>query len=99
MSIKLPGKRNILIKKIKIPLLGMHNIRNSTAAAAVASTIGIPKEIIKKGLKDFKGVQRRFNKVFTYRDADFYDDYAHHPTEIKEVLNGVKAAYKKNRII
>ena len=99
LSIKLPGKRNILIKKIKIPLLGMHNIRNSTAAAAVASTIGIPKEIIKKGLKDFKGVQRRFNKVFTYRDADFYDDYAHHPTEIKEVLNGVKAAYKKNEII
>ena len=48
LSIKLPGKRNILIKKIKIPLLGMHNIRNSTAAAAVASTIGIPKEIIKK---------------------------------------------------
>ena len=99
LSIKLPGKRNILIKKIKIPLLGMHNIRNSTAAAAVASTIGIPKEIIKKGLKDFKGVQRRFNKVFTYRDTDFYDDYAHHPTEIKEVLNGVKAAYKKNEII
>jgi UDP-N-acetylmuramate--alanine ligase len=99
LSIKLPGKRNILIKKIKIPLLGMHNIRNSTAAAAVASTIGIPKEIIKKGLKDFKGVQRRFNKVFTYRDADFYDDYAHHPTEIKEVLNGVKEAYKKNEII
>tara|TARA_B110001452_G_scaffold259625_1_gene256200 strand:+ start:511 stop:1905 length:1395 start_codon:yes stop_codon:yes gene_type:complete len=99
LSIKLPGKRNILIKKIKIPLLGMHNIRNSTAAAAVASTIGIPKEIIKKGLKDFKGVQRRFNKVFTYRDTDFYDDYAHHPTEIKEVLNGVKEAYKKNEII
>jgi len=99
LSIKLPGKKNTLIKKIKIPLLGIHNIRNSTAAAAVASTIGIPKEIIKQGLKEFKGVQRRFNKIFTYRETNFYDDYAHHPTEIKEVLNGVRAVYKKEEII
>ena len=99
LSIKMPGKKNILISKIKIPLLGIHNIRNSTAAAAVALTIGISKLIIKKGLKEFKGVQRRFNKIFTYRETSFYDDYAHHPTEIKEVLNGVRAAYKKNEII
>ena len=99
LSIKLPGKKNILIKKIKIPLLGNHNIRNSTAAAAVASTIGISNRIIKQGLKEFKGVQRRFNKIFTYREANFYDDYAHHPTEIKEVLNGVRTAHKKNKII
>jgi len=98
LSIKLPGKKNILINKIKIPLLGIHNIRNSTAAVAVASTIGISKAIIKKGLKEFKGVQRRFNKIFTYREASFYDDYAHHPTEIKEVLNGVRAAYKEEKI-
>ena len=99
LLIKLPAKKNILIKKIRIPLLGIHNIRNSTAAVAVASTIGIPKQIIKKGLKEFKGVQRRFSKIFTYRETSFYDDYAHHPTEIKEVLNGVRAAYKKNEII
>ena len=99
LSIKLPGKKNILINKIKIPLLGIHNIRNSTAAIAVASTIGISNTIIKKGLKEFKGVQRRFNKIFTYRETDFYDDYAHHPTEIKELLNGVRAAYKKDKII
>ena len=99
LSIKLPGKKNILIKKIIIPLLGIHNIRNCTAAAAVASTIGISKNIIKKGLKEFKGVQRRFTKIFTFRETSFYDDYAHHPTEIKEVLNGVRAAYKKNEII
>ena len=99
LSIKLPGKKNTLIKKIKAPLLGVHNIRNSTAAAAVATTIGIPKETIKQGLKEFKGVQRRFNKIFTYRETNFYDDYAHHPTEIKEVLNGVRAVYKKEEII
>jgi UDP-N-acetylmuramate--alanine ligase len=99
LIIKLPGKKNTLIKKIRIPLLGIHNIRNATAATAVTITIGISNEVIKKGLREFKGVQRRFNKIFTYRDVRFYDDYAHHPTEIKEVLRGVKAAYKKDEII
>ena len=99
LSIKLFGKKNISIKNIKIPLLGIHNIRNATAAAAIAFTIGISKKIIKKGLKEFKGVQRRFNKIFTYRETSFYDDYAHHPTEIKEVLDGVRTAFKKNEII
>jgi len=99
LAIKLPGKKNININKIRIPLLGIHNIRNSTAATAVALTIGISKNVIKNGLKDFKGVQRRFNKIFSYRETNFYDDYAHHPTEIKEVLNGVRAAYKKEEVI
>ena len=99
LAINLPGKKKTIIKKIKIPLLGIHNIQNSTAAAAVALTIGISKNVIKSGLKEFKGVQRRFNKIFTYRKTNFYDDYAHHPTEIREVLNGVRAAYKKEEVI
>ena len=99
LDIRLPGKKNTTIKKIKIPLIGLHNIRNATAAVAVAITIGISKKTIKQGLKEFKGVQRRFNKIFTYGETSFFDDYAHHPTEIKEVLNGVKQAYKKEEII
>tara|TARA_E500000331_G_scaffold358027_1_gene422311 strand:- start:37 stop:1431 length:1395 start_codon:yes stop_codon:yes gene_type:complete len=99
LDIRLPGKKRFYIKNIKIPLLGLHNIRNATAAAAVAITIGISKDVIKKGLKEFKGVQRRFNKIFTYRETIFYDDYAHHPTEIKELLNGVSEVYKKEEII
>ena len=99
LAIDLPGKKNLIIRKIKLPLLGIHNIRNSTAAVAVALIIGISQNIIKKGLKEFKGVQRRFNKIFTYRETNFYDDYAHHPTEIREVLNGVRAAYKKEEVI
>ena len=98
IEIKLPGKNKIKINNIKIPLLGLHNIRNATAALAVSITIGISKKIIKEGLKEFKGVQRRFNKIFTYREIPFFDDYAHHPTEIKEVLNGVKKVYKKYEI-
>ena len=99
LVINLPGKKNRVINKIKIPLLGTHNILNSTAAVAVALTIGISENVIKNGLKEFQGVQRRFNKIFTHRETSFFDDYAHHPTEIKEVLNGVKSVYKKDEVI
>ena len=95
LSIKVPNKKKLLIKKIKIPLLGIHNVRNSVAAIAVAWTVGISILDIKRGLLNFKGVQRRFNKIFTYNKIDFYDDYAHHPTEIKFVMEGVNNTYKK----
>ncbi len=94
LQVRVPNKKKILIKKIKIPLLGLHNIRNSVAAAGVALTIGISVLDIKKGLLNFRGVQRRFNKIFRYNNIDFYDDYAHHPTEIKVVLDGVNKVYK-----
>jgi UDP-N-acetylmuramate--alanine ligase len=94
LQVRVLNKKKIFFKKIRIPLLGIHNIRNSVAAAAVALTVGISISDIKKGLLNFKGVQRRFNKIFTFKGIDFYDDYAHHPTEIKVVLEGVNKVYK-----
>ena len=99
ININLPGAKKIFIINIKIPLIGLHNIRNSTAAAAVAFSVGIPVSIIKKGLEKFSGVQRRFTKVFSFQNVPFFDDYAHHPTEIIEVLDGVREVYKKKEII
>tara|TARA_B100000700_G_scaffold76167_1_gene85274 strand:- start:842 stop:2158 length:1317 start_codon:yes stop_codon:yes gene_type:complete len=99
LKISLPGTKENFIKNIKIPLIGLHNIRNSTAAAAVAFSVGIPIKIIKKGLEKFSGVQRRFTKVFSYRNVSFFDDYAHHPTEIIEVLDGVRKVYKNKEIV
>tara|TARA_B100000902_G_C27249887_1_gene884681 strand:+ start:11 stop:1405 length:1395 start_codon:yes stop_codon:yes gene_type:complete len=96
VDISLPNKKTLYIKNLKIPLLGIHNIRNSVAALGVALSVGIPIQKIKKGLMNFKGVQRRFNRIFTYNDIDFYDDYAHHPTEIKVVMQGVKKVFKKH---
>jgi len=91
--------KNYNIKDVKIPLLGIHNIRNATVAAAVATTIGISSIVTKQALKEFKGVQRRFNKIFTFKKAIFFDDYAHHPTEIKELLNGVKKVYNNKEVV
>ena len=99
IKITLPGSKENFIKNIKIPLIGLHNIRNSTAALSVAYSIGIPIKIIKKGLEKFSGVQRRFTKVFSFQNVPFFDDYAHHPTEITEVLNGVREVYKNKEIV
>ncbi len=99
VEITLPSKKKTRINNIKIPTIGLHNIRNATAAVAVAFSIGISSNLIRQGLKNFQGVQRRFNNIFNYEKSIFIDDYAHHPTEIKEVLNGVKEVYKKKEVI
>ena len=99
LKIKISDSKPRFIRKIKVPTIGMHNIRNTTAAIAVATSVGIPNEIIKKSLINFKGVQRRFTKIFNYRNIPFFDDYAHHPTEISEVLNGVRDVYKDSEIV
>ena len=99
LQINLPGKINEKIKKIQIPMIGEHNIKNATAAIAVAYSIGISIRLIKKGLKNFEGVQRRFNHIFEYRNTQFIDDYAHHPTEISAVLDGIKQVYTNEEIV
>jgi len=99
IEMNLPNKKKTILKKFEIPLIGSHNIKNATAAIAVSHFIGIPLNILKKSLKNFKGVERRFNKILSFNGAEIYDDYAHHPTEIKELINGVKNSYKEKKII
>ena len=80
-------------------LLGRHNVLNAAAAISVCINLGVNINIIKKSLKKFSGVQRRMTKIFTKNQNEFYDDYAHHPTEIKSILEGVKNVYKNKNVI
>ena len=90
-------KRNI--KNINIKLLGKHNALNTAAAFIVCLNLGANLNVIKKSLKNFSGVQRRMTKVFSKNNNEFYDDYAHHPTEINSILEGVKNVNPKRKII
>ena len=65
----------------------------AAAASAVCLNLGVSHQVIKKSLRKFTGVQRRMTKIFSKNHNDFYDDYAHHPTEIRSILEGVKNAY------
>ena len=99
LRIKLIHNKIYKIKNIKVNLIGDHNISNATASIAVAINLGIQIKKIKKALKKFSGIQRRFTKVFSLEKKEFYDDYAHHPTEIRAVISGVKEVYKNRKII
>jgi len=99
LIVKFSKKKNYKIKNLKINLLGSHNISNVTASIAVALNLGIKINKIKKALRKFLGIQRRFTKVFSIDNKDFFDDYAHHPTEIKAVIEGAREVYKDRKII
>ena len=92
------GRRKI-IKNINLRLIGKHNILNAAAAIAVCVNLGVKIDIIKKALKNFSGVQRRMTKIFTKNKNEFFDDYAHHPTEISSILEGVNKVYNERKII
>ena len=78
--------------------MGKHNILNSVAAISVCLNLGVKTQIIKKALKKFSGVQRRMTKIFEKNNNEFYDDYAHHPTEIFSVLEGVKKISNEKKL-
>lgn len=79
---------------------GRHNGLNATASIVVGLEQGLPLEAIKKSLQTFGGVKRRFELLGTLSSgALLYDDYAHHPTEIKNTIHTFRARFPKNRII
>ena len=99
LKIKLSEDKIYKIKNIKANLIGDHNITNVTASIAIALNLGIKIRKIKNALKKFLGIQRRFTKIFSIGKKEFYDDYAHHPTEIRAVIKGAKEVHKDRKII
>ena len=99
LKLKFPTNKISKINNVVVNLIGDHNISNATASIAIALTLGVKVSKIKKALKKFLGIQRRFTKVFTIGKREFYDDYAHHPTEIKAVINSAREVYKDRKII
>ncbi|AEA33939.1 UDP-N-acetylmuramate--L-alanine ligase [Hippea maritima] len=90
-SIKTPTKK---IEQIKLKIIGTHNISNALAVVCLAEILEIGEDIIRKTLSEFEGVDRRFTYVGNYRNLKVYDDYAHHPTEIRETLKAAKLISK-----
>ena len=93
------NKKSTKIKNINVKLLGKHNVLNAAAAFLVCLNLGANIKLAKKSLKNFSGVQRRMTKVFSKNNNDFYDDYAHHPTEINSILEGIHNVNSKRKII
>jgi UDP-N-acetylmuramate--alanine ligase len=86
------------IKGLRLNIGGFHNIENAIAAITVAKELRIADEHIKNALASFKGIKRRFEKVFENDEVIFIDDYAHHPEEIRVFIESVREIYPKKKI-
>ena len=83
---------------LDLKVIGKHNALNALGAAAAAWKLGIPGEAVAEGLKTFGGADRRMQFKGTYNGADVYDDYAHHPDELRATIEAVRTM-KYDRVV
>ncbi|MEM6965455.1 MAG: UDP-N-acetylmuramate--L-alanine ligase [Bacteroidota bacterium] len=86
------------VDNIVFTLPGKHNVENATAAIAVAQQLGVKGAAIKKALASFKGIKRRFERIFSNEKVVYIDDYAHHPSELKVAIEAAKMLFPNKTI-
>ncbi|MEO7393967.1 MAG: UDP-N-acetylmuramate--L-alanine ligase [Chitinophagaceae bacterium] len=89
--------RDNMLDNVKLNMGGMHNVENAIAAIAVASSLGIENDKIKAAVENFRGVKRRFEYIIKNERLVFVDDYAHHPEELRALINGAKTLFKQKK--
>ena len=82
-----------------VPVPGIHNVLNSLAAILTAMELQVPLEKIRDGLGSFSGIQRRFELRGEAKGVRVYDDYGHHPVEIRAVLKAARECFSDSRIV
>ena len=93
------SKAGKLLGGFKIQLPGLHNALNATASIVAAMAAGIDFESCAKGIQQFEGVDRRFHFKGEAHGIKVYDDYGHHPTEVRAALQGFKEKFENNRLV
>lgn len=84
---------------IELHVLGKHNQSNAQLVIALGQALGLPEDSIRSGLKEFKGTWRRLEyKGKTQKGAEVYDDYGHHPTEIRATIDALREKYRKRSL-
>ncbi|MBQ8141192.1 MAG: UDP-N-acetylmuramate--L-alanine ligase [Clostridia bacterium] len=91
-------KNGVFLCRIQLSVTGYHNVYNALACAAAADLCGISAEAISKGLSAFRGAKRRMEYKGSFCGAELYDDYGHHPTEVRTTLNGAEGLAEKRLI-
>lgn len=92
------GYKNLLLEKIRVSVPGRFNALNAAASLAVVNFLGFGlKEALKK-ISEFKGSQRRFEFIKEVGERKIYDDYAHHPTQLKATLEAAKEFFPQGKL-
>lgn len=90
---------DIDINKIDLSVPGIHNRENAQLVIGLCDALGLPKETVRRGLKNFIGTWRRQEYKGELHDMQMYDDYAHHPSEIKATLQAFREKFPDKKII
>lgn len=88
-----------MLTELRLQMGGLHNIENIIAAVAVAKQLNIDDIKIKKAIAEFKGVKRRFEYILNDEEHVLIDDYAHHPDELRALINGVRSLFKQRLVL
>ena len=92
--------KETLLGQFALNVIGEHNALNALGSIIVCLELGLTVENIKKGLMGFKGTKRRFEFLGNLPSgASLYDDYAHHPTEIRKTLSAIKKSFPNKKIV
>jgi len=87
------------VGRLNVPVPGMHNVANALAAIATGNELGIGFEVMAQALAVFSGVHRRLEKLGEKNGILVYDDYGHHPTEVRVTLEALRHAFPDRRIL
>lgn len=87
------------VGRFNLPVPGVHNVANALAALATGNELGIGFELMAQGLAVFSGVHRRLEKLGEKNGVMVYDDYGHHPTEVRVTLDALRHAFPDRRIL
>jgi UDP-N-acetylmuramate--alanine ligase len=85
------------LKGVVLNMGGMHNVENAVAAITVASSLEIDDDKIRAAVESFKGVKRRFEYIIKNERIVFIDDYAHHPEELRALIQGAKTLFRQKK--
>jgi len=89
--------RDNRLEDVVLNMGGMHNVENAVAAIAVASSLEIENDKIRAAVESFKGVKRRFEYIIKNERIVFIDDYAHHPEELRALIQGAKTLFRQKK--
>lgn len=89
------GKRWV---RLSVPMAGVHNLQNTLAGVAVAGTLGASPEALAAAMPGFRGVKRRMEVFLEARGITFVDDFAHHPTAIRETIDAARMRWPDRRL-
>ncbi len=90
--------REKLFRRLRLALVGTFNLRNALAATAVLNRLGVPEDDIREGMESFRGVRRRLQFRAEVGGIRVYEDFAHHPTAVRETLQTVREVFRPKRL-